>query len=346
MTIEKLKSGNYRITQMHKGKRYHITLDYKPSKMEAQRLITAEIDKVPSIHPDITFDEAAAAYIQSKNHILSPSTIYGYNAMRRQLAEIISPSFSQMRIRQIDPPAVQNLINQYAANHSTKSVRNLHGFVSAVLKTVTPNMVLRTSLPPRQRKRTYIPEDADVQAIAQALQGSEYEIPVMLAAFGLRRSEICALELSDFDFEKNSVFIHRVKLYDKDKKWIIFDRTKTPSSTRTVFLPPYVCQAVKAKGYIYQGEPSSISHYINVIQKREGMPTFSLHKLRHYYASMAHAQGVPEAFIMQQGGWSSPNVMKDVYRHAQASREQEMMQKAISHMEQIIQINKDETNAK
>lgn len=32
MTIEKLPSGSYRIKQMYNGKRYSITLNYKPTK--------------------------------------------------------------------------------------------------------------------------------------------------------------------------------------------------------------------------------------------------------------------------------------------------------------------------
>ena len=35
MTIEKLKSGSYRIVQMHEGKRYRVTIDHKPTQKEA-----------------------------------------------------------------------------------------------------------------------------------------------------------------------------------------------------------------------------------------------------------------------------------------------------------------------
>ena len=39
MTIEKLKSGNYRISEMRNGNRIRITVDHKPNKAEARELL-------------------------------------------------------------------------------------------------------------------------------------------------------------------------------------------------------------------------------------------------------------------------------------------------------------------
>ena len=41
---------------------------------------------------------------------------------------------------------------------------------------------------------------------------------------------------------------------------------------------------------------------------------FRFHDLRHYYVSIAHALGVPDAYIMAMGGWKTDNVMHRVYR--------------------------------
>ena len=71
------------------------------------------------------------------------------------------------------------------------------------------------------------------------------------------------------------------------------------------------------------------------LEDQLGIQRFPLHKLRHYYASMAHAQGIPEAYILEQGGWASSNVMKKIYRHAMEEERKRMAERAIKHMEEI-----------
>ena len=59
-----------------------------------------------------------------------------------------------------------------------------------------------------------------------------------------------------------------------------------------------------------------------------GLPHFRFHDLRHYCASIQHAIGIPDAYIMQRGGWGSDGVLKEVYRHAMSDKENEMNTKA------------------
>jgi integrase len=49
---------------------------------------------------------------------------------------------------------------------------------------------------------------------------------------------------------------------------------------------------------------------------RAGLPHFRMHDLRHYAASILHAIGIPDQYIMDRGGWRTDNVMKNVYRDA------------------------------
>lgn len=68
-----------------------------------------------------------------------------------------------------------------------------------------------------------------------------------------------------------------------------------------------------------------LPQYLFKLEKKAGMEPFSLHKLRHYFASNAHTLGIPDAYILKLGGWKTDSVMKNVYRHAQSDkiREQE-----------------------
>lgn len=336
MTIEPLKGGKYRIIQMHKGTRYRVTVDHKPTKFEAQKLIFEKIDQVPIIGPNLTFSEAAKAYIDSKSNVISPSTIRGYVRLCKYLDDREYKGFAGKRLCDIDAGTVQLLINRYAAGHAPKTVRNMHGFISAVLKTYNKGLILTTTLPQKKKIQVEIPEDDDVKKILESLRGTPYEVPIMLAACGLRRSEICALELSDFDFENCTVHVCKAKLRDEKNRWITVDRTKTPESTRTVFLPPAVCEAVKRQGFVHRMIPETIGKKLRAVEEVLGMPHYSLHKFRHYFASSAHAANVPEAYILEQGGWSSPHVMKSVYRHVLESNQKQFSQQAVSHLQNLI----------
>lgn len=87
-------------------------------------------------------------------------------------------------------------------------------------------------------------------------------------------------------------------------------------------MPKEVAEKIKEKGYAYRGHPNSILYFLNGAQDSLGIPRFSIHKLRHYFASQMSALGVPDADIMKLGGWETDYVMKSVYRHSMMDKEE------------------------
>lgn len=63
---------------MYKGKTYTILFDHKPTQKEAIQAMALELDKVQTKYENMTFQNAADTYIESKRNVLSPSTIQGY----------------------------------------------------------------------------------------------------------------------------------------------------------------------------------------------------------------------------------------------------------------------------
>lgn len=160
--------------------------------------------------------------------------------------------------------------------------------------------------------------------------------PVMLGAFALRRSEICALTIDDFDFEENSVFVHRTKVISKNGGYVIVERNKTSRSRRKVYLPEIICQKVKERGYVYDGSPNNISRFMAKVEKELGINHFSLHRLRSYYASISDYLKAAEVSILDQGGWSSPYVMKQVYRKKIEKQNKVSAKKTVRHFEKLV----------
>ncbi|MBO4912724.1 MAG: site-specific integrase [Butyrivibrio sp.] len=307
MTIEKRASGNYRIVQMVNGKRYRITVDHKPTQSEAFRLLAEKVEE-NTISVDMPFKRACDSYIESKSNVLSVSSIRGYKGIMRQ----ISPDFMNTKLSAITLPAVQTQINSYSVDHSPKSVYNMSGFIMGVLKYYGVK-IESPKLPQKEKKAPYIPTKEEVSAIFKEIKGTVYEVPIMLAAMGLRRSEICALTVDDL--KGNILTINKAKVLDSEGIWHI-KSTKTTESTRDVVIPNYLADLIREQGFIYNGGPNVITQALERTQKKLGIPYFTLHKLRHFFASYMHDQGFTDKQIQDMGGWKTDNVMKSVYTHS------------------------------
>ena len=102
---------------------------------------------------------------------------------------------------------------------------------------------------------------------------------------------------------------------NSDKEWVI-KTTKTTESTREIIISSILADKIRKQGFIYQGHPNSISKHLERLQNKLEIPRFSIHKLRHYFASKMSELGVPESDILKMGGWETDHVMKTVYRHS------------------------------
>ena len=81
-------------------------------------------------------------------------------------------------------------------------------------------------------------------------------------------------------------------------------------------------------------------------QFSSGVPRFSFHKLRHYYASSLHALGVPDKYIMASGGWESEQTLNAVYKHAMSATQQRENQRAVEHFASTLCNTKCNTDSK
>lgn len=329
MKIEKLPSGSYRVRKMYKGKIYTVIFEGKPTQKQAMLEMAKKLESAQGNHQSMTFKVAAEKYIESKRNVLSPSTIRGYNGIIKQ----ISDSFLDGSIYDITALDVQKEINRYSKDHSPKSTYNLHGFISAILGMFCPNIKLNTTLPQKLKNEPYIPSDDDVRKIIEHSKGTSFEIPIALACYGMRRSEICALTTDDIDGDV--VHINKAMVQDENRNWII-KTTKTTTSTREIIIPTQIAERIREQGYVYDGHPGKISDYLYRTQKKLGIPRFSIHKLRHYFASKMSSLGIPKADIMRMGGWETDHVMKSVYRHSMMEKEEQAKRDAAERLGDVL----------
>lgn len=304
MTIER-RGNKYRITEMRNGTVIRISVDHKPTKNEARELLDSKFRNYSTSQP---FEKASEAYIQSKKDILSPTTIKSYHSILRNT----STAFLCTPVCELSLPIVQAEVNRYSIGHSYKSVKNFSGFIMGVIKFYGGD-IRSPKLPQKEVKELYIPSEEDVRHILNEVKGTKYEIAFLLSALGLRRSEICALTVDDLN--GNILTVNKALVQDEDKNWVI-KQTKTTSSTRTVLLPDYLVNLINEQGVIYEGFPGQIYKRMTDIQKKLGIPHFSLHKMRHFFASYMHQLGMSDKQIQEAGGWKTDGIMKTVYQHA------------------------------
>lgn len=319
MKPEKLPSGSYRIRKMYKGQTYTLLFDHKPSQKEVIEKLGVVMQEAVSISG--TFEWCAKDYIKSRSNVLSQSSIPTYE----KLINAMSKEFRATKMSILDQTDVQREINRYSATHKAKTVRNLHGFISAVINVYKPNLNLRTTLPQKEATERYLPTNDDVKRILEAAKGTEDSIGFQLGVLSLRRSEICALEMSDLN--GNELHIHADLVYNK--KWIRKETPKTDAGNRIIYLPDSLVNEINEKGYFFKFSPNKLLEHLHKYQKRLDIPEFRFHDLRHYFASYASTI-MPEADAMALGGWKSDYVFKQIYRESMKEKRKESAKKYIA----------------
>ena len=276
----------------------------------------------------LKYKDALKQYIDDRKSILSPATVREY---RRSLKADLQDLMDE-RVCDITQEKIQQSINKEALNHSPKSVRNMHGLLSAVMKTYRPDFAINTALPQKERPNLYVPNDEEVKKIMKYAEGTVMELPILLAAFGpMRRGEICALESRDI--QGNIVHVCQNMVRNDEGQWVI-KQPKSYAGDRYIDFPEFVANKWQGiSGRITPLHPNNISDRFQVILKHVGVHSFRFHDLRHYSASIQHALGIPDAYIMERGGWGNDTVLKNVYRHTLEEKKAEMTHKANDYFE-------------
>lgn len=332
-TARKLPSGSWRCrvyshTDGNGKKIYKSFTCSDPSpkgkrKCEAMAAAWAiEKENETATRNDMTFGDALDQYIASRENVLSPTTIRDYRNIRKKHV----PSLMPLMVSEITQNDIQKAINIEAIRLSPKTVRNTHGLISAVLHVYRPEFALNTALPKKVRTELNIPTEDEVKRLMAACKGTELELPVLLAVFGpMRRGEICALRSDDINGNIVHVCRNMVLQSREGGSRYIMKTPKSYAGDRYIDYPDFVAEHFKGKhGRLVELNPDQLTDKFNKKLKKENIPHFRFHDLRHYSASVQHALGVPDAYIMQRGGWDDDGTLKAIYRHALAEKSQSM----------------------
>ncbi|MBR3238480.1 MAG: tyrosine-type recombinase/integrase [Oscillospiraceae bacterium] len=325
---EKTKSGKWRCRVYDytdgAGKKHYKSFTAK-TRTDAE-LLAADFIKARKTRKQAldvgTVGALVDEYIRLMEPTLSPSTITGYRKTRRTAF----PELMECQVSKLTPARIQRAINaevsrpsRRGAAPSPKTIKNEWGVVSAALAELA-GIRFSPKLPTYQVAPKDLPEAADVMA---AVRGSDVELPVLLAlCLGLTMSEIRGLKCSDVD--SGTLTIRRT-LIDTDDGPVVKPTGKTATRLRRLVLAPFIEQLIHlsstysewlkngSDGFLEPRHRSIIYRHFRKCMDEAGI-VMTFHNLRALNASVMLAQGVPDKYAMERGGWATPTVMKRHYQ--------------------------------
>lgn len=330
---KKTKAGSWRV-QLYLGRdpsgKQIIKSFTAPTKREAEAR-AAEYKARGAKPTRETVGTSIDDYITDRDGILSPATIRNYRAVEKALKKNF-PLLMDTKLDAVDSTKAQRLVAGLSKIYAPTSIHLYYHLFSMAMraKGIRFDMVV---LPSPKTPERHIPTEEEAREIIRKAAGTSLEIPILLAACGMRAGEICAL--TPEDIVGNVVHISKAKVIDLYGKYHI-KSPKTVKSDRYIQIPRELADMIQARGYVANIRPDSLSSEHALFLKRNGFEHFRLHDWRHYMASVLHAIGCTDEFIMRQGGWATDYTMKRVYRHLMEDGAPAMSEKAAAHVADLM----------
>lgn len=232
-----------------------------------------------------------------------------------------------------------------------KTVKQYHIFLSSVMDRavkwgiISDNPCKRVDAPKVTKRETECLNIEQAAIFLEKLNAEPLEWQVifnMLLLTGIRRGELMGLEWSDVDFDNYTVTISRTSQYTPEKG-IYTDTTKTEQSKRVISLPDNLIRLLKryrtelkrrhfALGdkwvdsnrlFIkWNGEPMHPNTPYSQLQKllkKYGLPSVSLHSLRHTNATIMIVSGTDIRTVSGRLGHSQTSTTLNIYAHLMQS---------------------------
>lgn len=315
---KKLPSGNWRVqaskTINDQRIRRSFTAD---SQAQAEKMAKAWMERCEDylFTSSMTINKAIDEYIALKSNILSPATIRGYRSIQNNTLK----SIADTPLERLSTNKIQLLINDLSKNKSYKTVKNVYGLITVVMRQFAPDVVIgKISFPQKVKPDNNALSKNEIALLINSIADNEFEIPILLALWrGLRRSEIFALEWSDIDFDTNTISITKALVPGENGKFVL-KSPKTPDSRRKVSLPGYIAAKFKNlernSDRVFNYPPDRLTHAFPKICSEAGIKRYKIHDLRRSMATVGLSLNIADKIIMSIGGWNNPQTMKNVYQ--------------------------------
>jgi len=231
---------------------------------------------------------------------------------------------------------------------ASRTVQYYHTLLSSIFSTAVMWQVIGSNpcdrvRPPKitRKESSYLDEEGAAR-LMQALSDVPYHYSIVVYIMlytGLRRGEVCGLEWSDVDFDKNLLAVRRNWLYVPEKG-TYQDTPKSESSKRVINIPPDLVEILQDYRCWQEGQaelygdswhatdrivtsrdgkevfPDTLTRWFSKFIEKNDLPKISLHSLRHTHATLLIACGIPLKTVSARLGHASPTTTSNIYLHA------------------------------
>lgn len=324
---KKLPSGNWRVRVYDytddQGKKHYKSFTYE-NKSDAEYYAKKYQREKPAEKPkeELTVGDAIDRYIDL-SPMLSPTTLARYKNVR----EHGFPDLMKMKVSDLNDQTVQTEINKEARRPvertgkplAPKTVKNEYGVISSSLYTVC-GVRFNIRLPKVQTKPKELPTP---EAVISLLKGTSIELPCLLSIWlSFSLSEIRGFRCSSV--RDGYIYVDQV-LVEVNNLPVEKTDAKVDSRNRRQAIPKYIMDLIEQQeswvnytatgvdGPLIALNRHQIYNRYKRIMEKAGFD-ISFHDLRHMFASiMLTRLQIPEKVVQDEGGWSTPHVMKKVY---------------------------------
>lgn len=346
-----MKKQYRKVLRLPNGKRKWVTATSEQALEEKVLEIQMQTNMGIDVSNKITFGEYALKWykINKEPNIGANSRAAILNVLNNH----VLPYISGIPVRDITQMQVQYIFTKLNGKSSSliSKVRMVlkEIFDSALANRIimfSPLVAIQTKAAEKKEKRALsVLEESTILNNLKADQSFYGRRAYLLALLGfktgLRRGEIVALMLSDFDLKNRTLNVNRSAIWPDNHTARISDsqtQTKTKAALRTVPIPTSAFPAVKdavqlalSEGtslYLFHGVEGNMFTYTelrnvwNRIQSASPVK-FSMHEMRHTYCTRILTSGIGVKESQYFMGHADSKMTMDVYNHFIESEQRE-----------------------
>lgn len=341
-SFKKRKNGSYQATiyvgRDANGKQLfkYVTRSTLKECKAAARKIEQEIEEgklisIENIRVAVWIEQY---FEMNKNHY-APSTRATHQSYLKNHFE---PYFGNLKLKQLNEIHIKKFKDQLLGKMLPSSAKRIMGVLSKALKEGMKDKspARDVPLPKENKSRAKAPSTEEFMQIHKATMGGPYEPLVLLAGWcGFRRGEIFALKPDDLDFKQGTIRIDESYSINDEGKWEL-GPPKSENGYRTEVAPKYLMDLIRKRlaehpvinERIWPYNPSSFSSNFSRFIRKNNLPQYRFHDLRHYHATWLYDQGIPDLYAARRMG-QTLEVLKKIYQHLRPERGKEIEAKIL-----------------